>query len=118
MAKRLASDPLEKKRQAAADPARPGQHCNADAGTWTPVVDHSRCEADTSCVVVCPNEVFEVRSIEAADWSALGLFAKLRVTAHGRNTSYTPLADQCRACGLCVVACPERAITLSPPAVP
>ncbi|MBU2655836.1 MULTISPECIES: 4Fe-4S binding protein [Acetobacteraceae] len=26
--------------------------------------------------------------------------------------AYTPHADQCRACGLCVKACPERAIQL------
>ncbi len=115
MAKRLSSDPLEKKRQAAAHPERPGERCNAEEGTWRPVVDHSRCEADTSCVVVCPHDVFEVRTIEATDWSALSLFGKFRVTAHGKNSAYTPNVDQCRACGLCVVACPESAITLDPP---
>jgi len=45
----------------------------------------------------------------------LGLMAKLRVAAHGKKTAYTPRADQRRACGLCVVACPEQAITLVPP---
>ena len=29
------------------------------------------------------------------------------------ETAYTPNADDCRACGLCVVACPEDAITLT-----
>jgi ferredoxin len=28
-------------------------------------------------------------------------------------TAYTPNADDCRACGLCVVACPEQAIMLT-----
>ncbi|MBV8645185.1 MAG: 4Fe-4S binding protein, partial [Candidatus Eremiobacteraeota bacterium] len=31
---------------------------------------------------------------------------------HGMQTAYAPLADACKACGLCVVACPEDAITL------
>ena len=118
MAKRLSNDPLEKKREAASHPDRPGERCNADEGSWTPVVDHGRCEADTSCVVVCPHDVFEIRTIEPADWSALGLVGKFRVTAHGKNSAYTPKADQCRACGLCVVACPERAISLTPPPPP
>lgn len=66
-------------------------------------------------MVVCPNDVFEVRPIEPGDWGALGMAAKLRVRAHGRKTAYTPRADQCRACGLCVVGCLEKAITLMAP---
>jgi 4Fe-4S ferredoxin len=107
---------LAKKRKAAQHPDRPGEHCNAPAGTWTPVVDHSRCEAKHDCVDVCPNDVFEVRRIDDADYAALGLFGKLRVSAHKRQTAYTPRLDDCHACGLCVVACPENAITLIEPA--
>jgi len=109
---------LEKKRRAAQHPDRPGLRCNAPAGTWTPVVDHARCEAKRECVEVCPNDVFEVRRIDAEDYAALGLLVKLRVSAHRRQSAYTPRADDCRACGLCVVACPEDAIRLVPPAPP
>jgi NAD-dependent dihydropyrimidine dehydrogenase PreA subunit len=28
-------------------------------------------------------------------------------------TAYAPKADDCHACGLCVVACPEQAIVLT-----
>jgi 4Fe-4S ferredoxin len=42
----------------------------------------------------------------------LSLFGKARSVAHRRQTAYTPRADACHACGLCVVACPEAAITL------
>ncbi|MGO9874709.1 MAG: ferredoxin family protein [Acidimicrobiia bacterium] len=104
---------LDKKRRAAQHPDRPGERCNASASTWVPAVDHACCEAKHDCVDVCPNDVFEVRRIDDADYAELGLFAKLRVGAHRRLTAYTPRADDCHACGLCVVACPEHAITLT-----
>jgi NAD-dependent dihydropyrimidine dehydrogenase PreA subunit len=107
---------LAKKRRAAAHPDRPGERCNAPSGTWTPVVDHRRCEAERDCVDVCPNGVFEVRRIDPPDFAELGLVGKLRSVAHRRLTAYTPNADACRACGLCVVACPQDAIELRPPA--
>lgn len=107
---------LAKKRRAAQHPDRPGERCNAPAGTWTPIIDHGRCEAKSDCVVVCPHDVFEVRRIDAADFAGLRPLAKLRVTAHRRQTAYAANASDCRACGLCVVACPEGAITLVPPA--
>ena len=103
---------LDKKRRAAQHPDRPGERCNAPAETWTPIVDHGRCEAKSDCVVVCPNDVFEIRRIGDDDFSRLSPIARLRVLAHRRKTAYTPKADACHACGLCVVACPESAITL------
>ncbi len=103
---------LATKRRAAQDPNRPGLRCNAPPGTWGPVVDHGRCEAKADCVVVCPNDVFEVRRIQDADFSALPILAKMLVMAHRRQTAYTPNLEGCRACGLCVVACPEDAMSL------
>jgi len=103
---------LEKKRRAARHPDRPGERCNAPAGKWAPVIDHGRCEAKSDCVVVCPNDVFEVRRIDETDFARLGPFAKLRVLAHRRQSAYAVDVDACRACGLCVVACPEHAISL------
>ncbi len=109
---------LEKKRRAAAHPDRPGERCNATPGTWVPVVDHARCEGKRDCVVVCPHDVFEVRRMDDGDFASLGALARLKVRAHRRQTAYTPRASDCRACGLCVVACPEDAISLTPPAAP
>lgn len=105
---------LAKKRRAAQHPDRPGERCHAPAGTFAPVIDHARCEAKSDCVIVCPNDVFEIRRIEDGDFATLRPIARLRVVAHKRRTAYTPNAEACRACGLCVVACPEGAITLVP----
>lgn len=102
----------EKARRAASDPARPGEQCRAEPGAYLPVVDHGRCEGKRDCVEVCPYGVFEVRRIDEADFAALSLAQKLKSLVHGRQSAYTPNAAACQACGLCVVACPERAITL------
>jgi ferredoxin len=59
--------------------------------------------------------VFEVRRIDDADYRDLGRMSRLKVRAHGMVTAYAPRADDCRACGLCVVACPEQAIVLTRP---
>lgn len=102
----------EKARRAAKDPKRPGEKCQAEPGTYRPIVDRARCEGKSDCVEVCPHAVFEVRRIDDADFARLSLLGRLKSRAHGRKTAYTPAADQCRACGLCVVACPENAISL------
>jgi NAD-dependent dihydropyrimidine dehydrogenase PreA subunit len=109
------SDPKfdrERARRAARDPARPGERCNAELGRFKPVVNHSRCEGKSDCVAVCPFDVFEVRRIDDVDWKPLSPIAKLKVWAHGKKTAYAARADACKACGLCVVACPEKAIEL------
>jgi NAD-dependent dihydropyrimidine dehydrogenase PreA subunit len=77
-------------------------------------VDRERCEGKRDCVEVCPYGVFEVQRITDVDFAKLSFFGRLKSRAHGRKTAYTPLADACQACGLCVVACPEHAIVLRP----
>ena len=78
-----------------------------------PVVNRNKCEGKHDCVDICPYDVFEVRRIDDADFAKLGLLGKLKSVAHGRKSAYTPNADACQACGLCVTACPEKAITLA-----
>jgi 4Fe-4S ferredoxin len=86
--------------------------CRGPAGKLRPEIDRSRCEGKKKCVDVCPEDVFEVRRIDDADFALLGFFARMKSRAHGRLTAYTPKAAACLSCGLCVVACPEKAITL------
>jgi 4Fe-4S ferredoxin len=112
-----------KVQRASIDPRRPGELCHAEPGAWVPLVNHAACEGKNDCVEVCPYDVFDVRRIDADDFGALSFVEKLKVRVHGMKTAYTPRADECKACGLCVVACPEDAITLvrnpqHPPATP
>lgn len=102
----------ERARKAARDPRRPGEKCKAEPARYTPVVNHGRCEGKSDCVAVCPFDVFEVRRIEDVDWAPLSTLAKLKVWAHRKQTAYAVRGDACKACGLCVVACPEKAIEL------
>ena len=86
--------------------------CKQDPGVLGPVVNRAACEGKRACVDACPYDVFEVRRMDDADFAALGFFAKMKSRAHKRLTAYTPGADRCQACGLCVVACPEKAIRI------
>jgi NAD-dependent dihydropyrimidine dehydrogenase PreA subunit len=101
-----------KVKAARANPDRPGEKCRAEPGRFTPLIDLTRCEGKRDCTEVCPYDVFEVTRITDADFGALSLFGKVRSVAHGRQAAYAVRADACHACGLCVVACPESAITL------
>jgi 4Fe-4S ferredoxin len=86
--------------------------CKQEPGVFVPIVNRSKCEGKKDCVEACPYDVFEVRTMDDADFVRLGFLAKLKSRAHGKQTAYTPNASACRACGLCVDACPEKAITL------
>ncbi len=83
-----------------------------ETGKVVPVVDRSRCEGKKDCVRVCPYDVFEVRALDPGDRAALGGFARLKLWMHGGRQAYVKAPADCHACGLCVKACPEHAITL------
>jgi NAD-dependent dihydropyrimidine dehydrogenase PreA subunit len=79
-----------------------------------PVVDRRRCEAKAACVAVCPFGVFEIRALEASDRAALSLVGRLKAWAHGNRQAYVVRPADCRACRMCIDACPEDAIRLLP----
>lgn len=85
-----------------------------EAGRVAPVVDRNRCEGKEDCVRVCPYNVFAIQTLSAEDKAALSWMGRLKAWAHGYRQAFVVAADQCHACGLCVTACPERAIKLAP----
>jgi len=104
-----------KARRAARDPDRPGAKCRSPPGVWAPVVDRRKCEGQEDCVAVCPYSVFELGRLTDSEYDALGFVGRLKARGHDRRTARTPRAAACRGCGLCVVACPEEAISLAHP---
>ncbi|MGB6442465.1 MAG: 4Fe-4S dicluster domain-containing protein [Thermoplasmata archaeon] len=78
-----------------------------------PTIDRGKCEGKTECVDVCPYSVFELGVLTEGEYAALGFVGRLKARSHERKTARTPRASACRACGLCVVACPEDAIALT-----
>jgi 4Fe-4S ferredoxin len=92
--------------------------CSQPAGVIRPVIDRSRCEGKDDCVRVCPWAVFEVRTLLGPERRALPFMARLKTRLHGNRQAFAVRADGCHACGLCVAACPEQAITLARVASP
>lgn len=86
--------------------------CAQPAGTVQPVIDRNRCEGKAACVEVCPYGVFALGTLPSAERAGLTLRGRLKGFVHRWQQALVENGDACRACGLCVKACPERAITL------
>lgn len=86
--------------------------CKFPAGVLEPVIDRNRCEAKGPCVDVCPHDVLAIRLLTPQERQSLSLVGRLKAWAHGGKQAYAVRADLCEGCGLCVQACPEKAITL------
>ena len=87
--------------------------CKQAAGTFKPVIDRNKCEGKADCVTVCPTDVFEIGRLQSKDRVGLSLKGRVKGIAHGWKQAFMPNIDACQACGKCVAACPEHAITLS-----
>lgn len=86
-----------------------------EPGRLVPVIDTSRCEAKEDCVEVCPYDVFTVRKLTPEERDRLGLLTRFKVFVHGGKQAFVTKPGDCHSCGLCVTACPEKAITLRAP---
>ena len=87
--------------------------CAPEAGRVEPIIDRTRCEAKEDCVRVCPYHVFEVRRLTDGERHELNWFARGKLFVRGGRQAFAVRAGDCHACGLCVKACPEKAIQLS-----
>lgn len=87
-------------------------HCKEESGKLMPVVNFNSCEGKGPCIEVCPYDVFEMNTINDEQFKELSFFGKLKTRVHGREKAFVIKADMCHACGLCVSACPEKAIKL------
>lgn len=84
-----------------------------EAGRLAPVVDRNRCEGKADCERVCPYQVFALSRLSSADKAELSLLGRVKAFVHGGRQAFVVHPEQCHACGLCVSACPEHAITLA-----
>jgi 4Fe-4S ferredoxin len=86
--------------------------CKFAAGIMIPVIDPMRCEAKGPCVPICPYDVLAIRVVPDAEKAKLPFFGRVRLFVHGGKQAFAVDPDACHGCGLCVQACPEKAIKL------
>jgi 4Fe-4S ferredoxin len=86
-----------------------------EPGLLRPIIDRNRCEGKEDCVRVCPYGVFDMGKLSAEQRAELSFVGRLKAFAHGNRQAFAVRTEQCHACGLCVTACPEKAIKLARP---
>ncbi|HSB96101.1 MAG TPA: ferredoxin family protein [Spongiibacteraceae bacterium] len=86
--------------------------CKHEAGQFKPVINRNRCEGKEDCITACPYDVFTMGTLPPEQRADLTLIGKIKGFAHKWQQAFATNADACRACGFCVSACPEKAITL------
>lgn len=82
-------------------------------GRVVPVIDRNRCEGKQDCVRVCPYHVFEMGTLSQSERGTMSRLGRLKAWLHGNRQAFVVRGALCEVCGLCVTACPERAITLT-----
>jgi NAD-dependent dihydropyrimidine dehydrogenase PreA subunit len=80
-----------------------------------PRIDRNRCEGKEDCVRVCPYDVFTMGKLAPEQRVGMSLMGRMKAFAHGYRQAFVAHPDRCHACGACVTACPEQAITLARP---
>lgn len=86
--------------------------CNQPPGLFIPRIDRNRCEGKADCERVCPVGVFAIGTLPPDQRNGLTLVGRVKGWAHRWQQAVLVQSGACEACGLCVKACPERAITL------
>ncbi len=89
------------------------QHFKHPPGYLIPIVNPNRCEGKGPCVDICPVDVFKMGHLSPAQRSTLSFKGTVKGFLHGWKQVQVMHPEACRACGLCVTACPEKAISLT-----
>lgn len=87
--------------------------CKQTAGTLIPVIDRNRCEGKGPSIAVCPYQVLGMHILPRAQRQGLSVKGRLKGFVHRWQQAEVIAPERCMACGLCVSACPEQAISLS-----
>jgi 4Fe-4S ferredoxin len=86
--------------------------CKFAASVMIPVIDPMRCEAKGPCVRVCPYDVLSIAAVSREAKAKLPLLGRMKLFVHGSKQAFVQTPGACHGCGLCVQACPEKAIRL------
>lgn len=86
-----------------------------EPGVLVPIINRNKCEAKGDCLRVCPYDVFVLDTLTPEQRAAQSWVGRMKTWAHGGKQAFAVKAADCHACGLCVTACPEKAITLGRP---
>lgn len=83
-----------------------------DAQIMMPEINLGKCEGKEDCAEVCPYHVFEIRKATPEERAGFNVLERIKSFAHGHKKAFVTDPALCHACGLCVKACPEKAIKL------
>ena len=86
-------------------------NCDETGGKLMPSINFSNCGAKEDCIPACPYDVLEMRPITDEHRLTLNFKGKIK-TFFKPNKAYITDPKLCRACGICVQVCPEKAIKL------
>jgi NAD-dependent dihydropyrimidine dehydrogenase PreA subunit len=87
--------------------------CKQRPGAFVPVIDRNRCEGKGDCERVCPVGVFALGALPKSMRAGLGVKGRIKGIVHRWQQAILVHSELCKACSLCVSACPEKAINLA-----
>lgn len=87
--------------------------CKQEPGIFQPVIDRNRCEGKADCERVCPFSVFSIGTLPKEERKGLSLKGNMKGLVHRWQQALLVNPGACEACGSCVKACPEKAVTLA-----